>query len=166
MWDAQPAQTAPAEAPVYEAPVAGQAFTPDELASPFGWEAAGASALAAAEPEAASGYSPIVDLQPEAYGADETDKAELTSAAFSEFSSLTAERPKVETTRAGLQRRRAAGEAPAEVKPIEPEVQIAHKERDADEVRNRFTSFYSGTQRARDDVAEFEQRSQSTAVKE
>lgn len=143
----------------------GQVFTPDELASPYGWEVAGDAALAAAAPEAATEYEPVVDLQPEADmgGAHET---EITSAVFSELSSLSYERPVVEKTNAGLQRRRAAGETAPEVKPIEPEVHLAHKERDADEVRSRFSSFYSGTQRARSDVQEFEQRSHPAEVKE
>lgn len=146
-------------------PATGQVFTPDELASPYGWEVAGDAALAAAAPEAATEYEPVVDLQPEADlgGAHET---EITSAVFSELSSLSYERPVVEKTNAGLQRRRAAGEAAPEVKPIEPEVHLAHKERDADEVRSRFSSFYSGTQRARSDVQEFEQRSHPAEVKE
>jgi hypothetical protein len=154
-----------ADAHEFEVPTAGQAFSVDELANPFGWEAAGASALAAAEPEAAVEYQPVVDLQPE-LDSEHAGQAEVTSSVFSELSSLSAERPKVDTTRAGLQRRRAADAPAVQVKPIESEVQLSHKERDADEVRDRFSSFYSGTQRARHDVAEFEQRSQSTAGKE
>ena len=147
-------------------PSAGQGFTPDELASPFGWEAAGASALAAAAPDVATEYQPIVDVQSEEEQEAGPAQPDFTSAVFTELSSLAQERPKVEKTSAGLQRRRASDAPTPEVKPIEPDVQLSHKERDADEVRSRFSSFYSGTQRARHDVAEFEQRTQSPAAKE
>ena len=159
----QPEHRAPEPDPALAAmPSAGQAFTPDELANPFGWEQAGASALLANEPEAATEYQPVVDTHSDGTPAQE----ELTSQVFSEFSSLATERPKLETTRAGLQRRRSVDAPAPDVKPIEQEVQLTPKDRDADEVRSRFSSFYSGTQRARSDVAEFEQRSQSPAGKE
>jgi hypothetical protein len=133
---------------------AGQ-FTPDDLASPVGWEAAGASALQAAAPDVQTSYSPKVDLDTGAgAGVD-------LSSVFSEFSSLSSSRPKVEKTRAGLQKRRGADAPAVVVKPIEDEVVVAPRERDADAVRSRFSSFYSGTQRARSDAAEFE-RSRAT----
>lgn len=129
-------------------------FSPDDLANPVGWEAAGASALQAAGPEVQTSYTPKVDLD------SEQDAAPDLSSVFSEFSSLSSQRPKVEKTRAGLQKRRAVDAPPVEVKPIEEEVVVAPRNRDADAVRSRFSSFYSGTQRARSDAAEFE-RSQT-----
>ncbi|WP_144276248.1 ATP-binding protein [Demequina sp. NBRC 110053] len=130
-----------------------RSFTPEQLATPAGWESAGASALQAAEPEVATSYQPVI--QPDSAGGED-----VTSAVFSELSSLAAERPKIEKTSAGLQRRRPTGAAPVEVKPIEESVEIAPAERDADAVRNRFSSFYSGTQRAKDDVASFERQTE------
>jgi len=163
LWTQQPEPKADEADPALAAmPSAGQAFTPDELANPFGWEQAGASALLANEPESATEYQPVVDTQSDGSPA----QAELTSQVFSEFSSLATERPKLETTRAGLQRRRSVDSPAPDVTPIEQEVLLTPKDRDADEVRSRFSSFYSGTQRARSDVAEFEQRSQSPAGKE
>ncbi|GIG54023.1 sensor histidine kinase [Demequina activiva] len=130
-------------------------YSPDQLARASGWEAAGASALQAAEPEVATSYQPVI--QPDSADGGDTD---MTSAVFSELSSLAAERPKVEKTRAGLQRRRPSNAAPVEVRPIEDEVTMAPGDRDADAVRSRFSSFYSGTQRARDDVAAFERQTE------
>ncbi|WP_061961389.1 ATP-binding protein [Demequina flava] len=131
-------------------------FTPDDLARATGWEAAGQNALQASEPEPGGGYQPII--QPEPLADDEPD---MTSAVFSELSSLAAERPKVEKTRAGLQKRRPASAPPVEVKPLEAEPQPQGTgdapERDADAVRERFSSFYSGTQRARSDVEAMDQ---------
>ena len=69
---------------------------------PSGWEAAGASALQAAAPESATEYRPVVQISPDPSSAGQEDFA---SAVFSELSSLAAERPKVETTRAGLAKR-------------------------------------------------------------
>lgn len=135
-------------------------FTPDELADATGWQAAGASALQAAQPEVATSYQPII--QPEEGGGD--GDADVTSAVFSEFSSLATERPKVEKTRAGLERRRPTNAKPVEIKPIKDSVTITPAKRDADEIRKRFSSFYSGTQRARDDVATHDRRAQTTEV--
>ena len=91
---------------------------------------------------------------------EEDSGAPDMSDVFSEFSSLTAERPKVEKTRAGLAKRQKAPEAerPAP-QPLETEVSIPAAPRDAEAVRSRFSNFYSGTQRARSDVAAFEQQS-------
>ncbi|WP_061963130.1 sensor histidine kinase [Demequina aurantiaca] len=156
-----PAAPAPVAAASFFAPRTDDApqqtqFSPDELASPMGWEAAGASALQAAEPDVQTSYSPKVDFE-----SDHDGDSDLSSV-FSEFSSLSAERPKVEKTRAGLQKRRSADAPPVQVTPIEEEVVVAPRERDADAVRSRFSSFYSGTERARSDAAEFE-RSQATS---
>lgn len=137
------------------------AFTPDELASPAGWEAAGESALQAAAPDVHTSYTPKVDAD----GADGNAHPDLSSV-FSEFSSLSSRRPKVEKTRAGLQKRRTVDSAPVEVTPIEEEVVMAPRERDADAVRSRFSSFYLGTQRARSDAAEFERRQQTAEPEE
>ncbi|WP_062137619.1 sensor histidine kinase [Demequina aestuarii] len=133
------------------------AYSPDELAKASGWEAAGASALQAAEPEGATTYQPVI--QPD-NGGDDMGGADLTSAVFSELSSLAAERPKVEKTRAGLQRRRPTNADPVEVTPIQEDASLAPADRDADAVRSRFSSFYSGTKRARDDVAAFERQTE------
>ncbi|MFV0286083.1 MAG: ATP-binding protein [Demequina sp.] len=130
------------------------AFTPEQLAQAHGWEAAGQSALQAAAPESATTYQPII--RP-----DETDGGtDMASAVFSELSSLAAERPKIEKTRAGLQKRRQSDAPPVEVKPLEEEVAVTPAERDADAVRQRFSSFYSGTQRARQDAADFDRATQ------
>ncbi|WP_297084064.1 hypothetical protein [uncultured Demequina sp.] len=147
-WDVEQAPAAPS--PATPAPQQ-QSYSPEQLARPDGWEAAGADALQAAEPEVTTSYQPV--LQPEessgGFGGD------MTSDVFSELSSLASERPKIEKTRAGLQRRRAKDAAPVEVKPIDEDVSIAPATRDADAVRDRFSSFYSGTQKARDDAAAF-----------
>lgn len=135
-------------------------FSPDQLASPMGWEAAGASALQAAEPDVQTSYSPKVDLDSDHGGGSDL------SSVFREFSSLSAERPKVEKTRAGLQKRRAADAPPVEVTPIDLDVVVAPRERNADDVRSRFSSFYSGTARARSDAAEFERSQAATESKE
>lgn len=135
-------------------------FSPDELASPMGWEAAGASALREAQPEVQTSYSPTVDLDSQYDGGSDL------SSVFGEFSSLSAERPKVEKTRAGLQKRRAADAPPVEVTPIEEEVVVAPRERNAEDVRSRFSSFYSGTARARSDAAEFEKAQATTDANE
>lgn len=127
-------------------------YTRDDLARPLGWETAGESALAATAPEQVAGYNPVVQVDPQPV----YDEAEMASAVFSEFSSLTAERPKVERTRAGLQKRRPADAPPVEVQQIEEDLSTAHIDRNPDEVRTRFSSFYSGTQRARTDVEAFE----------
>ena len=121
-------------------------YSPDQLARPLGWEAAGASALQAAAPDTATEYRPLVQIDPEPIG-----DGDFASDAFSELSSLAMERPKVEKTRAGLVKR-----APVERKPAEPEQPVAPSPhaapRDAEAVRSRFSAFYSGTQRARTDV--------------
>lgn len=153
----QSAQAAAQPAPTSFAPDQ-SSFTPDQLANPVGWEAAGASALQAAEPESARSYRPVVQIDPEPV--EEGSGAPDMSDVFSEFSSLTAERPKVEKTRAGLAKRQKApaAERPAP-EPLETEVSIPAAPRDAEAVRSRFSNFYSGTQRARSDVAAFEQQS-------
>lgn len=133
-------------------------YTPDQLAGATGWQAAGASALQAAQPDVATSYQPVI--QPDDSGPGSA--ADLTSAVFSEFSSLASERPKVEKTRAGLERRRPRNAKPVEVKPIAETPDIAPTKRDADAIRNRFSSFYSGTKRARDDVAVFDNQARST----
>lgn len=135
-------------------------YTPDQLADATGWQAAGASALQAAQPDIATSYQPIIQPDESGGGSD----ADLTSAVFSEFSSLAAERPKVEKTRAGLERRRPSNAKPVEVKPIEDTPEIVPVKRDADAIRDRFSSFYSGTQRARDDVAVFDSRAHASEV--
>jgi hypothetical protein len=126
----------------------------------MGWEAAGASALQAAEPDVQTSYSPKVDLDSDHGGGSDL------SSVFSEFSSLSAERPKVEKTRAGLQKRRADDAPPVAVTPIDLDVVVAPRERNADDVRSRFSSFYSGTARARSDAAEFERSQTATESKE
>src|SRR5690606_24689769 len=65
-------------------------YSPDQLARPLGWEAAGASALQAAAPETATEYRPLVQIDPEPIG-----DGDFASDAFSELSSLAMERPKV-----------------------------------------------------------------------
>ena len=121
-------------------------YSPDQLARPLGWEAAGASALQAAAPDRATEYRPLVQIDPEPTG-----DGDFASDAFSELSSLAMERPKVEKTRAGLVKR-----APVERKPAEPEQPAAPSPhaapRDAEAIRSRFSAFYSGTQRARTDA--------------
>lgn len=158
----------PAEAPALTPAAAAEPYNPgalggtpplytrDDLARPVGWETAGESALAAAAPEVVSTYTPaVVQLDPEPAAYD--DDADLASAVFNEFSSLTSERPKVEKTRAGLTKRQRQEVAPPP-EPIEEELAIAHVERDPEEIRARFSNFYSGTQRARHDVEAFEQQ--------
>jgi hypothetical protein len=127
-------------------------YSRDDLARPLGWETAGESALAATVPDQVVGYNPVVQVDPQPV----FDEAEMASAVFSEFSSLTAQRPKVERTRAGLQKRRPADAPPVQVEQIEEDLSTAHIDRNPDEVRSRFSSFYSGTQRARTDVEAFE----------
>jgi len=131
-------------------------YSPDQLARPLGWETAGASALQAAAPESATEYRPVVQISPDANSSGQEDYA---SAVFSELSSLAAERPKVETTRAGLAKRTPVAreevpETPAQVGESVP--------RDAEAVRSRFSAFYSGTQRARDDVHNFNESTQGS----
>ena len=149
-------QTAPTPAPAGPQGT----YTPDQLADAAGWEAAGASALQASQPDVAVSYQPVI--QPEESGAG--SDADVASAVFSEFSSLASERPKVEKTRAGLERRRPSNAKPVEVTPIEDTPTIAPAKRDAEAIRSRFTSFYSGTQRARDDVATFDRSAHSSEV--
>ncbi|WP_084079385.1 ATP-binding protein [Demequina sp. NBRC 110057] len=144
----------PVALPEQQAPEVEQ-FSAEELAQAHGWEAAGESALQAAAPESATTYQPII--RPEERDGGDTDVA---SAVFSELSSLAAERPKIEKTRAGLQKRRQSDAPPVEVKPLEEEVAVTPAERDADAVRNRFSAFYSGTQRARQDAADFDRATQ------
>ncbi|WP_291378905.1 nitrate- and nitrite sensing domain-containing protein [Demequina sp.] len=156
-----PGRTAPSSPPqepdAFGAGAVHNAYSPDQLARPLGWEAAGESALQAAAPESATEYRPVVQIETQQKGEGFTD---FTSEVFSELSSLSSSRPKVEKTRAGLAKRTpvelsAAPEASADVAP--PEVP-----RDAEAVRNRFASFYSGTQRARDDVKNFNDSTQGS----
>lgn len=132
-------------------------YSPDQLARPLGWEAAGESALQAAAPEAATEYRPVVQVEPQPQAEGSVDFA---SEVFSELSSLAAQRPKLEKTRAGLVKR-----TPVELE-AEPDhsADVAAPEvpRDAEAVRHRFSSFYSGTQRARDDVKNFNDRTQGS----
>ncbi len=88
------------------------------------------------------------------------------SEVFSELSSLSAERPKVEKTQAGLAKRRAEGAPPVEVTPIEQEPAATPANRDADQMRERFSSFYSGTQRARRDVEEMDGQAHRASAKD
>ncbi|MDN4476005.1 HAMP domain-containing protein [Demequina sp. SYSU T00192] len=143
-----------------------QQFTPEDLAEAHGWESAGASALAAATDEtAATSYEPVLDTE-HSSGRTWDDDADLQRAVFSELSSLSASRPKVEKTKAGLQKRRRTEEQPVEAQPLEDEVTLSPKERDAEAVRSRFSSFYSGTQRARTDAAELDLHSSPQPVNE
>ena len=155
--DWAPQQAAPSAAPEYWAPQQATpseyasvelatTYSPDQLANPRGWETAGASALQAAAPEAATSYRPVVQISPES---GESADVDYVSAVFSELSSLASVRPKVATTRAGLTKRTpVARQKPAP----EPEQAVAQVPRDAEAVRTRFSAFYSGTQRARDDA--------------
>ena len=131
-------------------------YSPDQLARPLGWETAGASALQAAAPESATEYRPVVQISPDSSSSGQEDFA---SAVFSELSSLAAERPKVETTRAGLAKRTPV---PREVVPDEPVQAAPSAPRDAEAVRSRFSAFYSGTQRAKDDVQNFNNSTQGS----
>ncbi|WP_169746528.1 ATP-binding protein [Demequina phytophila] len=157
-WNAasfQPEWPTPAPAAEPE-PAPAAALTPEQLAEAHGWESAGASALAAAGAESvAQSYQPVLDTENSSGRAWEDD-VDLTRAAFSELSSLSESRPRVEKTKAGLQKRRRTEAAPVETTPLEDEVTLAPKERDAEAVRSRFSSFYSGTQRARTDAAELD----------
>lgn len=133
-------------------------YSRDDLARPLGWETAGASALQAAAPEQSKTYQPSVQLEPQPVGEDE----DMASSVFSELSSLTSERPKVERTKVGLQRRRPADAPPPEVTPIEDVPETVAVTRDPETIRSRFSSFYSGTQRARTDVEAFERTTQES----
>ena len=148
----QPAEHAaypPAEA--YEAMGlygAAPAYSSEQFAKPFGWEAAGADALEAAgfEPDY-RGYSP------EAFSAPpptEDYEADVASAVFSELRSLSSERPTIQRTKAGLTRRAPSALATA-VPPAEVEPRAV--DRDPETVRANFAGFYSGTTRGRADAA-------------
>ncbi len=134
----------------------GIVYSPDQLARPLGWETAGASALQAAAPESATEYRPVVQISPDSNGSGHEDYA---SAVFSELSSLAAQRPKVETTRAGLTKRTPVAREVVPDEPLEAEPSVP---RDAEAVRSRFSAFYSGTQRARDDVHNFNESTQGS----
>jgi hypothetical protein len=134
----------------------GVTYSPDQLARPLGWETAGASALQAAAPESATEYRPVVQISPDSGSLGQEDFA---SAVFSELSSLASERPKVETTRAGLAKRTPVAR---EVVPDEPVQAAPSAPRDAEAVRSRFSAFYSGTQRAKDDVQNFNDSTQGS----
>ncbi|WNM27500.1 ATP-binding protein [Demequina capsici] len=140
---------------MHQTPAEPAFYSPDQLARPVGWEAAGASALEAAG--SGLGYRPVVQIDPEPES-DQVERSDVTSAVFSEFSSLTSERPKIQKTKAGLVKREPVKteEAP---QPLSAEVTIAAAPRDADAVRRRFSNFYSGTQRARSDVAAYQSQS-------
>jgi signal transduction histidine kinase len=121
--------------------------SPDQFAQPWGWEAAGADALQAAnyEPDY-RGYSP------EAFSAPppvEDYEADVATAVFSELRSLSSERPTIQRTRAGLTRRERS--AVATVAPVDVEPRAA--DRDPETVRANFAGFYTGTTRGRADAA-------------
>jgi hypothetical protein len=97
-----------------------------------------------------------VQITPQDTGPAEQDFA---SAVFSELSSLAAERPKVEKTSAGLAKRTPVAREP---EPIQPVQVVAAAPRDAEAVRSRFSAFYSGTQRARDDAQNFNDSTQGS----
>ncbi|MEX0913971.1 MAG: ATP-binding protein [Demequina sp.] len=138
-------------------------YSPDQLARPQGWETAGASALEASRPEAQTSYKPVVDIQPAPL---EDEGGPDVSEVFSELSSLSAQRPNVEKTRAGLAKRRADDAPPVEVEPIEQQPPAAPANRNPEELRDRFSSFYSGTQRARRDVAELDGQAHTASAKD
>jgi hypothetical protein len=106
----------------------------------------------------------VVDIQPAPLDGEE--EGPDVSEVFSELSSLSAERPKVEKTRAGLAKRRADDAPPVEVAPIEEAPPVPAAQRNPEELRDRFSSFYSGTQRARRDVAELDGQAQTASTKE
>ncbi len=144
--------------PGMPAPAFGTA--PAQFVDPTDWESAGQSALQSAvvEPDYI-GYSPeaFSELPPPPVMIEDPQdvEAEVTTSAFSELSSLAGTRPKVERTRVGLTKR-AAVEV-QERKPLD-DGSITPAARDADATRSRFSSFYSGTARAKVDAAEFEQK--------
>ncbi len=131
---------------------AAQAYTLDEFAQPYGWEAAGASALAATVDIGYGGYSPEA-FAPTAPPPPDGLEAEMASAVFSELSSLTTERPKVQRTHAGLQKRTRAPGAPTEPTPI-ADIEPKPVLRDAEAVRASFSDFHSATTRGRSDVGD------------
>jgi hypothetical protein len=136
---------------------AAQAYSPDEFAKPYGWEGAGANALAAASGETVqTGYSPEAYV-PTAPTLPDGTEAEMTSAVFSEFTSLATERPKVQRTKAGLQRRAKPPETEPEEIPVPPapaEAEVKPVARDPEAVRSSFSNFHSATSRARDSEGE------------
>jgi hypothetical protein len=77
----------------------------------------------------------------------------MASEVFSELSSLTTERPKVQRTRAGLQKRTRSPEASSGPIPI-PDIEPKPIARDAEAVRANFSNFHSATNRARSDVGD------------
>ncbi len=124
------------------------AYSSEQFAQPYGWEAAGADALEAAgfEPDY-RGYSP------EAFSAPpptEDYEADVASAVFSELRSLSSERPTIQRTKAGLTRR-----APSALATAGPMVDVESKavERNPETVRANFAGFYTGTTRGRADAA-------------
>jgi signal transduction histidine kinase len=124
------------------------AYSSDQFAQPYGWEAAGADALEAAgfEPDY-RGYSP------EAFSAPpptEDYEADVASAVFSELRSLSSERPTIQRTKAGLTRR-----APSALATAGPLVEVESKAvaRNPETVRASFAGFYTGTTRGRADAA-------------
>jgi len=131
---------------------AAQAYTMDEFAQPYGWETAGASALAATVDTGDGGYSPEAFVAPTAPPPPDGLEAEMASEVFSELSSLTTERPKVQRTRAGLQKRSRVPGA-TEPTPI-PDIEPKPVARDAEAVRANFSNFHSATRGARGDVGD------------
>jgi hypothetical protein len=124
-----------------------QEYSADQFAQPYGWEDAGASALAAASGETTQGlYSPEA-FMPTAPSLPDGSEAEMTSAVFSELSSLSVERPRVVRTKAGLQRR-TKEEGETIPMPIE-EIEVKAISRDPEAIRSSFSSFHSATNRAR-----------------
>ncbi len=125
-----------------------QGYSADQFAHPYGWERAGASALEAASGETIQGsYSPEAYM-PTAPILPDGSEAEMTSAVFSEFSSLVTERPKIQRTKVGLQVRTKSEEEQAASIPIE-EIEVKSIPRDPEAIRLSFSSFHSATNRAR-----------------
>ena len=121
-------------------------ISPDQLATPMGWESAGASAV---EGSVLPSYQPVMDPEPVSPGPQEDDYA---SEVYSEFNSLSSERPTVDRTRAGLQRRQPTAPSAVPQPAPEPEPVAAQAQRDPDAIRAQFSQFYAATQRARTDA--------------
>ncbi len=149
-----PAPNVPMPAPQYIEPL-------PEYGAPQ-WRDAGAEAVQEfAQDSTFGGYEPVAFVEPSpeqlAYQADQQElEAEAITAAFSELSSLSVERPNVQRTSVGLARREKVADQPAPT-PIDAG-HLAPAPRDPEQVRDRYTSFYSGSNRARQDVGmqEFE----------
>lgn len=152
--------------------VPGATMSPDDLARPMGWEAAGLSAVSAEDESEYIGYrpeafaEPVPDPMPEP-GVDEVGAdADVASEVFSELSSLTSVRPKVEKTRAGLVKRERVPESEAPKPEPIAAPSSEHYDRDPEAIRTRVSSFYSGKFRAQADAAEFERTMQGASANE